>query len=115
MGIESSIESGYTQIPRTESTLEGERVSAKWSSSIVENSVPPQFKRGHREYSSPFTHDRAAESVPGSAWTVGRTIAPGFGPRDESDKKCSPGSSRLRFPGWSMARPSSKAEAAARQ
>src|ERR1700693_4220102 len=53
--------------------------------------VPPQFKRGHREYSSPFSHDRAAKSVSGSAWTVGRTIAPGFRPRDGSDRQCSPG------------------------
>ena len=97
-----------------------ERVSAKWSSSLVdsimvENWLPPKFKRGHREYSSPFSHDRAAKSVSGSAWTVGRTIAPGFGPRDESDRECSPRSSRLRLPGWSMAGPSSKAEAATRQ
>jgi hypothetical protein len=49
--------------------------------------------------------------VSGSAWTVGRTIAPGFGP----DIQCSPRPSRLRLPGWSMAGPSSKAEAATRQ
>src|ERR1700722_5793758 len=122
----SSIESGvskYHELSKSkglalvqfDSGGDDERVSAKWSSSIAENWLPPKFKRGHREYSSPFSPDRAAKSVSGSAWTVGRTIAPGFEPRHESDGDCSPRSSRLRLPGWSMASPSSKAEASPRQ
>src|SRR5271170_1522517 len=51
---------------------------------------------------------RAAKRESGSAWTVDRPIPPRFGICDESNRKCSPRSSRLRLPGWSMEGPSSK-------
>src|SRR5580693_4577152 len=108
--IESSIESGYIQMPRAES----KRVALVQSDSGGDDGrhigemefrhcgelATAAIQKGRREYSSPFSHDRAAKSVSGSAWTVGNTIAPGFGPWDESDRRCSRRSSRLRLPGW---------------
>src|ERR1700722_7509270 len=77
-------------------------------------------KRGHREYLSPCSYGRSAKPVSGRAWTVGRTIAsglgpPGFGPRNESGRECSPRPARLRLFIRTLANPSSKTETSPRQ
>jgi hypothetical protein len=68
-----------------------ERVSPNRSSSIVENWLSPQFKRGHREYPSPFSHDRAAKSVSGSAWTVAAQSHQDSGPGMNQTESAVPG------------------------